>query len=119
MSKDKLAEDYLGRGGDSQWGYSAPDYNLFDRLLLLLQGRKPKPSKPLTLFGVDKTPGEGENKFRPTTLNYSEIKKYNPHIAEKYLNSGITDREAQQIVNNGYVSSWKTKRELEQRNSNK
>lgn len=111
-----LAKDYLSRGGDEQWSYGAPDYNLRDKIVGFLRGMKLQPTEPLTLFGVDKMPGMNEDHYKPTTLNYGEIKKYNPSLAEKYRGGEITDREAQEIINNGYIAEDKRKAELEGRN---
>jgi len=110
--KDKLLEDYLSKGGDDQWNYKGDKWNFLDWIIGILPGyesRKFKPSKPLTLYGVDKTARGDATKFKNTTLNYEPMKKYNPHIAEQYRKGLISDREAQQIINNGNVDSWKNK----------
>ena len=97
MFEDKLLKDYLARGGDDQWNYKGDKWNFVDWLF----GRKFKPSKPLTLYGVDKTARGDITKFKDTTLNYEPMKKYNPHVAEQYRKGIISDRQAQQIINNG------------------
>lgn len=110
---DKLAQDYIARGGDSQWNYKPDKFNLIDWLF----GRKFAPSKPLTLYGVDKTARGDITKFFDTTLNYGPMKKYNPYVAEQYKKGLISDREAQSIINNGnYPAGVAQDQKLEQEN---
>ena len=86
-----------------EWNYTPDKFNLMDYLPVLNAGRNVAPRKPLQMVGLDKglPLQSGVDIKTPQELNYEEIKRYNPYVAEQYLSGKLSDWKAQRVINNG------------------
>jgi len=90
-----------------EWSYMGGGTNPI--LDALLKGtsfeRRAQPNNPFEIYGVDRGYPLG-NMLGQDELNYREMSKYNPYVADKWRSGGISLWDAQQILNNGNVRGW-------------
>ena len=94
----------------TQWIYPEDTRSALMRLVdRLIFGRRETPNEPLLLAGpgLDRMQqGEAEIRYRPQTVNYNQMMRYNPYVAQAFADNRISGREAQYIINQGNVPSW-------------